>query len=624
MTQPCLVIIVCSLALSATAQNLPQPITFPADGGIVSVADFGAVPDDDGDDTEAIQKALDAYPDGNRIVYLPAGIFLVSDTLRWSGAENAANAQKRTILQGAGQFLTTIRLRDGVSAFNQSEPKAVIWTGSRPAQRFRNAVRDLTIETGAKNGSAIGLQFNASNQGCVRNVTIRSMDGGGKIGLDLGHTDEIGPLLVKSLTVEGFNIGISTKWPVNSITFEHVALRNQRQLGWWNYHQMIFVRGLVSVNRVTALYNERNSWGTVTMLDAYLHGAKPDRNTPAILNQRHMYLRDIVFSGYNKGIENDDKKRDKGDVVGSTPIEEDTSHRNVSALFRKIDDATLRTAGEVEHLPIKETPIVPWDAPGKSWANIVKFGADPTGEADASPALQRAIDSGARSVYLPGGAVFKFDGPVEIRGPVRRIVGFEGRFVTGENASWTVVDGRHPGELADAPTVVIERMENSSSETALPIRHRSGRTLVVNSTMGLDVTGQGKGDIFLEDHAGHLELSQAGQSAWCRQLNSGRTGTKCINRGGKLWILGMKTEKRGTVIETTNGGITDAAGIFVYSNSGWDDGVPAFLIQDATATLCGINERNFNRQPVSLWVRETRSGETREQIERPFLYLSGN
>ena len=237
--------------------------------------------------------------------------------------------------------------------------------------------------------------------------------------------------------------------------------------------------------------------------------------------------------------------------------------------------------------------------------------------------MQRAIDSGARSVYLPGGAVFKFDSPVEIRGPVRRIVGFEGRFIAGENASWTVVDGRHPNGLPDAPTVVIERMENRNGNAALPILHRSGRTLVVSSTTGFDVKGQGKGDIFLEDHAGHLELTQAGQSAWCRQLNSNRAGTKCINRGGKLWILGMKAEKRGTVIETTNGGITDAAGIFVYSNSGWDGDVPAFAIRDATATLCGINERNFNRQPVSLWIREIRGEETREMEEKPWVYLSG-
>jgi hypothetical protein len=70
--------------------------------------------------------------------------------------------------------------------------------------------------------------------------------------------------------------------------------------------------------------------------------------------------------------------------------------------------------------------------------------------------------------------------------------------------------------------------------------------------------------------------------------------------------------KIGTIIETVNGGITDAAGIFIYSNQGWDEDVPAFIIDNSTATLAGINERNFNRRPVSLWFRETQGDETRE------------
>lgn len=623
MTRPCFLIAVLLFALCAKAQELPQPITFPADGGVLNVADFGAIPDDDADDTEAIQAALDAYPNGNRIVYLPPGTFLISGTLRWPEGEDAANAHKRTILQGAGQFLTTIRVKENLPAFKGSETKPAIWTGTRPAQRFRNAIRDLTIEIGKGNYNAIGLQFNASNQGCIRNVTIRSEDGGGKIGLDLGHTDEIGPLLVKNLTVEGFHIGISTKWPVNSNTFEHIMLRNQRQLGWWNYHQMIFVRDLVSVNRVTSLYNEKNSWGTITLLGGRFHTEKPDRNIPAILNQRQLYMRDVEFSDFPRGVDNDDKKRDKGDIAGNSPVSEDTSHKNVTSLFRDVGDGTFANAGEVTHLPIRETPGIPWGTPGKSWANIVRFGADPTGAEDATGALQRAIDSGATTVYLPGGATFRFEGTVEIRGPVRRIVGLEGRFNAETGASWVLADGRHPENLPDAPVVVIERMSGRSGGAGLPIRHRSGRTLVVSSTMGFDVSGEGTGDIFLEDFAGHLELKRKGQSAWCRQLNSEREGTKCLNRGGKLWILGMKTERRGTIIETTDGGITDAAGIFVYSNTGWDDGVPAFEIRDSTATLCGINERNFNRRPVSLWIRETQGDDARELAERPWVYLGG-
>jgi hypothetical protein len=599
-----------------------EPILFPADGGIVDVREHGAVPDDDGDDTAAIQAALDAYPNGNRIVYLPPGVFVIRDTLRWPAGDSVVNAQKRTILQGAGESLTTLRLPDGTGGFTDGgQPKAMIWTGSAPAQRFRNAVRDLTLEVGARNSGAIGMQFNASNQGTIRNVTIRAAEGSGKIGLDLGHCDEIGPLLVRGLIVDGFETGISTKWPVNSNTFENVLLRKQRRLGWWNYHQMIFVRGLVSENRVPALFNEKDSWGTVTLIDSHLHGIQAERGAPAIHNQRQIYLRNVDLLGYDRAVDQDDKGRDKGDIGPAGTVAEDTSHKSVRSLFRAIGDGTFATAGKVTHLPVKEAPEVPWGDPAKEWANLLDFGADPTGAVDASAALQKAIDSGAPNLYLPAGVNFRFGAPVEIRGPVQRIIGLEGRFTAEGTPVWSLVDGKHPQKLPDAPVVIIERMSNQSGGAEIRVRHESARTLVVSSATGFSIEGVGKGDLFLDDVCGHLERLAPGQSAWCRQLNSEREGLKCRNTGGKLWILGLKTEKTGTLIETTAGGITEVNGVFIYSNSGWKAGEPAFSVADATLNLFGVNERNFNRQPVTLWVRERQGAETRELVEMPWVFL---
>ena len=597
-----------------------EPIRFPEGSGVLDVtkAPFHAVADDEKDDTVAIQAALDAYPSGNRIVYLPPGKYIISDTLKWGGT-SSGNAQKRTILQGSGEKLSTVYLPDASAGFSgESSSKALIWTGSKPAQRFRNAIRDLTIEIGAGNPGAIGLQFNASNQGCVRNVTIRAARDSGSIGLDLGHTDEIGPLLVRHLTVEGFGTGISTKWPVNSNTFEHITLRGQRRFGWHNYHQMIFVRGLRSENSVPAIYNEKNSWGTVSLIDSKIHGVGAGENTPGIWNQRQMYLRNVEITGYNKPVDNADKGRDKGDITKPGLVSEDTSHKNVDALFREIPDHTIATAGEVEHLSVKETRRIEWGDPEK-WANLIDFGADPSGEKDSSAALQRAIDSGAKTVFLPAGANFKMTGEVEIRGAVERIIGLEGRFTAENKGVWRLVDSG----ADDAPAVIIERINGRSGAPGIRLIHESKRTLIVSSAMGINIEGRGSGDIFVEDLSGSLNLYQPGQSAWCRQLNTEVNKTMLHNNGGKLWLLDIKTEKIGTIIETVNGGITDAAGIFIYSNIGWKDGVPAFIIDESTAVLAGINERNFNRRPVSLWFRETQAGETRERTERSWVYLSG-
>lgn len=598
-------------AMGAAAQT---PITFPPDAGVLNAVDFGARPNDGGDDTEAIQRALDAFPNGNRIVYLAAGEWRVSDTLRWPKGEGG-NGEKRTILQGAGMALTKIMVPAATPNFAGDAPKAVLWTGQKPAQRFRNAVRDLSIEIGAGNPKAIGMQFNASNQGTIRQVTLRAANESGHIGLDMGFTDEIGPLLVRGLTVEGFETGIVTKWPVNSITFEHISLRGQRTLGWHNYHQMVFIRNLQSENAVTSLYNEKDSMGTVTMVDSKIKGA--GIAVPGILNERHLYLRNTEVSGHEVSIDNADKGRDKGDIRDAGRIREDTSHEDVVGLFRGEKKLTFGTAGTVTHLPVKETPEVPWGDPAKDWVSIEKFGADGEGKADASAALQRAIDSGATTVYLPAGREYFFDGEVLIRGKVSRIIGLEGRFHTEGKALWRLVDGPDA-----APEVIIERMSNRSGGHVVQIRHESKRTLIVSSAIGFDVEGHGEGDLFVDDLCGQLNLQKPGQSAWCRQLNVEHRGTMCRNNGGRLWILGMKTERIGTIIETVNGGITDATGIFIYSNEGWKDGLPAFLIEDSTVTLCGINERNFNRKPVTLWVRETQGKETRELNERPWVYLS--
>ncbi len=615
-----------ALLQMAGADDYDEPVLFPEDGGIIDVRDFGASGEDALDDTAAIQRALDAHPNGNRIIYLPAGEYIVSDTLRWPAGTEEGEGQKRTILQGAGILFTTIKLPDASQGFSGPEPKALVWTGDQPASRLRNSVRDLKLSIGADNPGAIGLQFNASYQGCVRNVAIEAAEGSGKIGLDLGYTDEIGSLLVRNLVVQGFDYGVSTKWPINSVTFENIVLRDQRKLGLWNYHQMVFLRGLISHNWVPAIYNEKDSWGAITLMDSQIIGLEPDKLDPGIINQRQMYFRNVEIAGYEKSVDNADRNRDQGDIAGSTHLIHETSHANVVSQFRHLDEATLAAAGELKSLPVKEIPQVDWGSPNETWSNIVDFGGDPTGEADSSGALQRAIDSGARTVYLPGGASFRFDSDIQIRGPVQRIIGLEGSCFTDTGVVWTLVDGKHPQGMEDAPIVVIERCENwkalRGGELEIVIRSESSRTLVASSVIGFRVEGKGSGDIFLDDFCGHLDLLSSGQSAWCRQITCRRKGTKIRNDGGRLWIMGLKAERTGTVIETVNGGVTDATGIFVYSNQGWIEDEPAFVIKDSSAILAGISERNFIRRPVSLWFRETQNGETRELKNRAWVYLS--
>ncbi|XDE62794.1 glycosyl hydrolase family 28-related protein [Arthrospira platensis BEA 1257B] len=225
-----------SFTVDFSANTPTQNIVFPADAGVVDVRDYGAIPNDGIDDTAAIQQAINENAGQNRIIYFPNGVYDVSGRIAYPGSE------KRNILQGESRDGTIIRLQD-----NLGFDTAVIDTGNPPAQRFRNGIRDLTVDVGQGNPDAIAINFIANNQGTLNNVRIVSRDGQGAIGLDLA-TDENGPLLVKDVEVVGFDVGIRTLNPTATQTLEGVKLVNQNVYGWQNFNQTLFVRDLESTN----------------------------------------------------------------------------------------------------------------------------------------------------------------------------------------------------------------------------------------------------------------------------------------------------------------------------------------------------------------------------------------
>lgn len=139
-----------------------ENVVYPADAGILDVtcSPYFARADGVHDDTAAIQKALDDATEKSAIVYLPNGVYQISDTLRWGGTESQ---QRFTVLQGQSRRGTVIRLRDLCPGFDvPRRPKPLIYTGHAPAQRFGNGIYNLTLDTGVKNPGAVGAQFIAT------------------------------------------------------------------------------------------------------------------------------------------------------------------------------------------------------------------------------------------------------------------------------------------------------------------------------------------------------------------------------------------------------------------------------------------------------------------------------
>ena len=634
-------ILVCGVAPAAA-----EDLVFPADAGVVDVtqAPYHAKGDGSADDTEAIQQALNAAAAGKgHLIYLPNGTYRISDTLRWAGR------QTRDVLQGQSEAGTIIKLADRCPGYTDpSKPRAMVWTGEFPPQRFRNAIRNLTFDTGKGNPGAIGVRFNASNQGQMCQVTIRSGDGSGPIGLDMGYTSDVGPLFIKHLHVVGFDVGIYTAYVAAAQTLEHITLENQNVCGWVNDGQALAVRKLTSRNRATAFFNKTGS-GMVTLLDSELKGEGDASAAAAIVNNAGLFARNVATPGYRLAI---DSRQGPGQSVNGTTITEYTSHPVLSQFASPTRSLNL---------PIEETPEVPWDDL-KDWVSVAKFppkevtlqkerkeknGAVKKIEVkvlDWTDSIQQAIDSGASTVYFPrdNGTKSRYEvlGTVHLRSKLRRLIGLENPFGTEGTGVFQLDEGA-------APAVIIERFD--WNYTPLSIRAVAKRTLVISAIPGAHLEVAPGGRAFIEDVVTKFKMGP-GSQVWIRQFNTEYTNEKhansvqvetpeaaalikklngpapaptvsqrslegfatatgTVNSGGKLWVLGIKTEGDGTLLTTLGGGKTEVLGGLIYANKNYYPEKKAFVVSDGA--LCfSFRELVTRQQPFNM-VAELRGGESR-------------
>ena len=587
-----------SLSAHFAAQRADERVTFPDASGIIDVkATFNAKGDGVSDDTVALQSALNTSSGNGRIIYLPKGTYRISAPLTWPKGKDGSGSDS-TILQGESQTETIIKLADHARGYSDGQhPQPLINTGYAPALHFRNAVRNLTLDSGTGNAGAIGIQFNASQQGTLREVTIRSGDGQGVSGLDLSYTDEVGPLLVSNVSIDGFQYGIKAGNTVNSQTFEHLTLSKQRTCGFYNAGQALSVRDLQSTNQVSAVCN-MSGYSHLVLLDSRLEGLGGQE--PAISNEGILFARNVTTSNYVEALSDRSSKRD----IAGPRIEEYVS----SPVLRLFE-----TPQQSLNLSVQETPTVPWDDP-TTWANVKDFGAVADDGKDDSVAVQRAIDSGATTVYFPNGS-YTLAQPVSIRGKVRHILGTEASVEVAPDmqAGFILVDG-----ASFAPVVVLERLAGGTSATPA-VQNDSHRTLVMRDMLNAAGTMTGPGDVYLEDVASNAaqHWSFHGDHVWGRQVTVLSDGTHITNDGATLWLLGLKTERGGTLIETKNGGQTEVLGGLSYTTS--DPGQAPMFVSSNASLAVSLRETSYVGTPFQLVVQESQNGkgETMKRSQSP-------
>jgi hypothetical protein len=396
---------------------------FPSHPLVVDVTKppYSAKGDGVSDDSDALQNALNENVGRHKMLYFPKGTYLISRTLTWPKKWNGKDNWGQTMLRGESRDGSVLRLKDGMFA-DAKKPAALMWCGGfGSADWFHNYVENLTFDVGADNAAAVALQFYSNNTGAVRDCRFVAAEGSGAVGLDLGHRDMNGPLLVSNCEVIGFARGITTARAVNSQTFENITLRGQRQAGFTNEGQPISIRGLTSNNAVPAV----STYGKLLLTDAKLTGGDGAKNHPAIVsyNGGRIFVRDVKTTGYKRALA--DLKapdfaaayrligEDKPGTLGPD-VAEYSSH-DVTTAFPS-PARSLR-------LPVKETPLPVWE-PADQWAVVDAFGADPSGKEDSADAIQKAMDSGATTVFLPGH--YTASRTIEVRGKVRRVLGISG------------------------------------------------------------------------------------------------------------------------------------------------------------------------------------------------------
>lgn len=588
--------------LSPSKQN--QNAIFPKQSQIVNVKSnpYNAKGDGITDDTRAIQVAI--ANNRGKLIYFPNGTYLVSDTIRCQATNGK---QKRFFLQGQSQKGTIIKLKDSVAGFGNPEnpiPVVTYWEGKvGDATAFRNTIRNLTVDIGKNNPGAIALRFRANNYGFVENVTLQSSDRTkqGKYGLDLSVPLN-GPLLIKDLTVSGFDYGVYFTGVLHSATIDGLTLKDQKIYGLYNRRQVLSIRNLTSTNSVPAVKNdgdEKGNGGLLTLIDGVLQGGAVTNVAVENAEGAGLYVRNLKTSGYRQAIKSSTNGMTRN---RSSPISEFVSHPILSVF--PSPQTSL-------NLPIEATPEIPWDS-SSDWAKV--DGSAP----DDTIAIQTAIDSGKTTVYFPTDNYTVSD-TIFVRGNVRRIVGIgaarietDGALHESNNPLFRVVDGTQD-------VVAIEGFETNLG-SAFFVEQASPRSLVLRHLGTGSYRNTAKGSkLFIEDVVGGNWYFK-NQKVWARQINV-ETGSKSRqinidNDGSDLWIMGLKTERDVTIITTKNGGRTELLGGFLYANRPIPNGTVGFFYNESSQSLSWVGY-NGDFKP---YVREVQNGSTKD-LNSASMYL---
>lgn len=566
----------------------------PEGFGHVNIRDFGAVGDGETDDTAAFQEALAlGEHDQMRMIYIPDGTYLLSDTLQWS---------RRRALIGQSREGVILKLVDEAEGFGDASsprpflhaavPGSYYGNDSQTNAAFANYIQNLSVNTGSGNSGVIAIRWTTHNYGMIENVFIRSGDGRGVMGLDMTQT-EFGPGMVLDLTIEGYDTGIATPAHVSNAVLDTITLRNQREVGIDNRH-CTAIHKLRSDNRVPAI---RHRGGHLVLIDAKLGGGADDQ--VAIEAEGDYYLRNVEAEGYQAALNHE------GQIKKGGKIDE----------YLSGESYTLGDSPESSlNLPVQSPPAI-YVEPVEDWRVME------AGEGDDTVALQKTMDSGYGTIFLKSGT-YEVSDTIRVPSTVKRILFANGAQLKGNRENFGIggltepsVEGYGGGKPflrlvgQTDQSITIERarvgawphrVHQIEIATPRPVLLRYG----VGGHPGGEIRtaeGSAGGSLFLIETSTDLRI-KGDYQAFLWQYNPENNPfriehsdfmmqrTYIVNEGGRVWVLGYKTESPAIHAITSDGGKTEVLGGFFRDHFGPEAGlagqdlggrqVPYFIVED--------------------------------------------
>ncbi len=579
---------------------IAEEIVFPGNTeGVINVVDKYDI-DNSGrtDVTAKLQRALNENQDW-KVLYLPKGTYLVSNTIKGKICAKRGYSSFGPILTGESREGTVIKLKDGTWPEDKINIKdypknptdqVVLHSGDCTNTTFKKAFRNFTINIGKNNAGAIGLVFVASNSGLVADVNIVSEDGQGSIGLSLTGVEN-GPSSARSIYVRGFKRGVYAATGV-LMSMSQVTVEGATEYGFVN-RWACAVDSLLIRTSGRAILNNRD--GRLSVLNGNFIGNGSD--TVAVENWGKGYFQNIKISDF-KHFHNP-PLYEQNPAPDGPSIEEYASHENQGLFYSP--KRSMRIPIEYPPMPKRETNL-------SRWANVDSYKA--SGVSDEQAMIKAFNESGVTSVFFPKSGTNRLQNDITLPGKIAWVEGGGGKILGGRKiGSLTISNG-------SAPVVVLRNMDlrNNQDRKTIGFVINTSRTVILESVYG-NVTVKGTGKVFIYDLLGKVEVDNPQAKVWVRKINQEYRGGIVVKRG-TLWALGFKSEgfQNDPKVLVQAGGTCE---IFSFLNYNCGHALPAgfnqalFKVVDGNFAVANIQQQGCNSPVYDKLVIETRKGVTR-------------